>query len=217
MSDGASPIRMMATLGLAGMVSGAVMATTYLVTAPIIAGNHAEALERAVYEVLPGAVSQTPYVREGDRVVPHAGDGIPTEEAVFAGFDADGRFVGFAIPASGAGFQDTIALLFGFRPADQRVLGMAVLESRETPGLGDKIAKDASFLRQFRALDAHGDLVAKKPERTPADPDAGEIDVITGATISSKAVVRIIDGGLDHWRDHLPAAVPPAPREEGPR
>ncbi|TNF37134.1 MAG: FMN-binding protein [Deltaproteobacteria bacterium] len=212
-----SPVRMMATLGLAGMVSGAVMASAYLVTAPVIAENRAAALERAVYEVLPSAVAQRPFVLRDGGLAPYAGHGVPTEEAVFAGFDADGRFIGFAVPAAGAGFQDTISLLFGFRPADQHVLGLAVLESRETPGLGDRIGKDAAFLRQFQALDAHRDLVARKPERTPPDADRGEIDVITGATISSKAVVRIIDGGLDHWRAHLPATVAaPAPGKEGP-
>ena len=211
-TGGASALRMMATLGLAGMVSGAVMATTYLVTAPVIAENHAAALERAVYEVLPGAVAQRPYVLRPSGLAPFDGHGIPTEDAVYAGFDADGAFVGFAIPASGAGFQDTVGLLFGFRPADQHVLGMQILESRETPGLGDRVAKDPAFLAQFRALDASGALVASKLGRDAPDP--GEVDVITGATISSQAVVRIIGAGLDHWRTHLPQSVSPTRAEE---
>ena len=36
------------------------------------------------------------------------------------------------------------AVLYGYRPADRKVIGMWILDSRETPGLGDKIYKDAA-------------------------------------------------------------------------
>ena len=65
-----------------------------------------------------------------------------------------GAVAAAAVPAAGPGFQDTIALLYGYQPAEQRVVGMEVLESRETPGLGDKIFKDAEFVAEFDAPDA---------------------------------------------------------------
>ena len=81
-----------------------------------------------------------------------------------------GALVGFAIPAEGAGFQDTIKLIYGFDAASHRVVGMGVLESRETPGLGDKIAKDADFLASFRDLrrgprDRRGRVRAQQQQR----------------------------------------------------
>jgi hypothetical protein len=48
-----------------------------------------------------------------------------------------------------AGFQDVILVMFGFDPEAGRVLGMRMLESKETPGLGDKIFKDEAFVAQF--------------------------------------------------------------------
>jgi electron transport complex protein RnfG len=75
---------------------------------------------------------------------------------------------------------------------------MKVLESKETPGLGDKIMKDARFRENFDALDAglnddgtslaHEITLAKHGEKT----DAWQVEAITGATISSRAVTNIL-------------------------
>jgi electron transport complex protein RnfG len=68
---------------------------------------------------------------------------------------------------------------------------MKVLESKETPGLGDKIEKDQVFVGQFSG--AQPPLVGvKKGKRS----GPREVDMITGATISSKAVIRIINNTL---------------------
>ena len=80
---------------------------------------------------------------------------------MFAAYGADGRFIGYAIPGEAAGFQDTIKLLLGFDPARRRVVGMQVLESRETPGLGDKIYKDASFVANFADLAVEDQLIVE--------------------------------------------------------
>ncbi|PIE20295.1 MAG: hypothetical protein CSA66_00660 [Proteobacteria bacterium] len=199
----ASSVRMMLTLGVAGLISGGVLVGIYLVTAPVIAQNRAEALERAIYEVVPGATSNRAFVMGGDGITPFAGEGMPKEPAVYAGFDDSGAFVGFAVPAEGSGFQDVIKLIVGYVPAEDRVIGMRVLESRETPGLGDKIIKDDKFVGQFDDLTASPEItVTKKGATLPS-----EIDAISGATISSKAVARIINEGLGGWRDKLPPTV----------
>jgi electron transport complex protein RnfG len=79
---------------------------------------------------------------------------------------------------------------------------MEVLESRETPGLGDKIYKDAVFVAGFSALSVEPEIFAVK-KGTKSLPN--EIDAITGATISSKAVVRIINEAHAQWSAQLPA------------
>ena len=106
------------------------------------------------------------------------------------------------MPAAGPGFQDTIAILYGYKPAETLVVGMEVLESRETPGLGDKIYKDAEWVGAFSALSIDPEIVAVK---NGTRSDANEIDAITGATISSKAVVRIINEAHTAWSGKLPA------------
>jgi electron transport complex protein RnfG len=72
---------------------------------------------------------------------------------------------------------------------------MEVLESRETPGLGDKIQKDPAFLGRFRDLATAPriELVKGRASRP------NEIDAISGATISSKAVVRILTDANERW------------------
>jgi electron transport complex protein RnfG len=158
---------MMATLGLAGMCSGLALVGIFLLTLPRIERNRAEALEAAIFEVLQGATERVTYVlREGllARFESPSGS-LPKEEAVYAGYDQAGELVGFAIPAEGPGFQDTIKLIYGYDPTRRRVVGMQVLESRETPGLGDKIIKDDSFVDCFRDLAISPDVVAVKKGR----------------------------------------------------
>ena len=72
-------------------------------------------------------------------------------ERVYLGFDGS-EPVGFAIVTAKAGFQDVIRLIFGYDPRTRELLGMKVLESKETPGLGDKIEKDSAFVAEFRGV-----------------------------------------------------------------
>lgn len=200
----AGPLRMMVTLGIAGMCSGLAIVGIFLVTQPMIERNRAEALEAAIYRVLEGAKTRVAFVLREGRLTPYESpDGsLPKEEAVFAGFDQAGELVGFAVPAEGPGFQDTIKLLFGFDPERRRVVGMEVLESRETPGLGDKIIKDADFVGNFRDLAVEPEIVAVKGGRSAEN----EVDAISGATISSVAVVNIINEANSRWLDLLDEA-----------
>jgi electron transport complex protein RnfG len=78
---------------------------------------------------------------------------------------------------------------------------MEVLESRETPGLGDKIIKDDTFLANFRDLAVDPEVVVVKAGRSRDN----EVDAISGATISSKAVVRIINESNARWIDRVAA------------
>jgi electron transport complex protein RnfD len=135
----AVPLRMVATLALAGFCSGIAVVGVYLLTKPRIDRNRAEALQAAIFRVLEGASTRTPFALRGDEIVriEAAGDVLPEDEVVYGGYDEAGALVGFAIPAEGGGFQDTIKLLYGYDPARHRIEGMQVLESRETPGLGD--------------------------------------------------------------------------------
>ena len=81
-------------------------------------------------------------------------------DAVFAAYDAGGRLLGYGIPFEGAGFQDTIKLIYGYDPESRKVIGMEILESKETPGLGDKIFKDQNFVDAFKDLSIEPEVVA---------------------------------------------------------
>lgn len=206
-----SSLRLVATLALAGMLSGLALAGAYQMTKPTIDANKARALQRAVFDVVPGATRLEKWARDGNDLAP-AGDGIRAPgEIVFAAYGEGDRFLGYAIEGEGAGYQDTIRLLVGYDPVTSRVIGMYVLDSRETPGLGDRIYKDPAFGENFAQLAVDPEIVLVKGGRT-AD---NEVDAITGATISSRAVVRIIDATVNAWRDALPARGPGPGAGEG--
>ena len=113
---------------------------------------------------------------------------------VYAGYDENDKLVGIAVPASGMGFADVLKVLYGYDPEKQAVVGFYVLESKETPGLGDKIEKDPNFLANFSALDVSlSDNFSEikntvVPVKNGAKKNPWEIDGITGATISSRAI-----------------------------
>lgn len=190
-----------------GLVCGVLVVAVFELTKPVIARNQEAALEQAVFEAIPGAASSQAF-----RFVPDSGfepvDG-PAPEAVYAGYDAAGRVIGVAVEASGMGYQDTIRLLYGYAPAQQTIVGMRVLESKETPGLGDKIEKDPNFQENFQSLSAQpsdaGDglrnpiVAVKNGEKT----EDWQIDGITGATISSAAIARILDSSAGVWAPRI--------------
>lgn len=196
-----SSLRLVLTLAIAGLVSGIAIIGIYESTLPTITANKARELREAVFKVLPGVSQMQALVFRNDALI-IVDQPDKDEPVVYGGYDEAGDFVGYAIPAAGPGFQDTIAILYGYKPAEKLVVGMEVLESRETPGLGDKIYKDAEFVGGFRALSIEPEIVAVK-KGTSSDPN--EIDAITGATISSKAVVRIINEAHALWAEQLPA------------
>jgi electron transport complex protein RnfG len=209
------PVRLAGTLGLAGLLSGLLLVFAYEATLPMIEQNRAEAVRRAVFEVVPGSSAMQKLVWQGDALVVADGTEAKDAQVVYAAYDERAEFRGYAIPGAGAGFQDTIALIFGYDPGRERIVGIRVLESRETPGLGDKIDKTI-FRSEFEALAVEPKVVAVKAGTATQD---NEVDAITGATISSKAVVRIVNDANAQWLERLPApgAEPPLTQQGGDR
>ncbi|MEJ2456185.1 MAG: FMN-binding protein [Candidatus Thiodiazotropha sp.] len=190
---------MIRTLMGIAMLSGFLVVLTYQLTKPIIAENQRRAIEAAVSQVIPGAVTRKDFVIGDQGLIPvtpeHPADGI----AVYAGYDADGRLLGVATNAAAQGYADMIHLLYGYDPDCQCIRGIKVLKLAETPGLGDKILSDAVFIANFQQLDASlngdgsdlaNDIVTVK-HGTKKHP--WEIDAISGATISSKAVGKALN------------------------
>jgi electron transport complex protein RnfG len=187
--------RLVTTLGVAGTLSGLLLVFVFQATAPAIAAHKAKMLRLAVHEVLAGPERyDTLYLVDGT-LTQDLADGANEKDfkRVFLGYGADGQPVGFAIEAAAPGFQDTVKLIFGYDARKKRILGMKVLESKETPGLGDKIEKDREWIDKFKG--ALTPLVPRKPGTKTAEGEGG-IDTITGSTISTKAVIKIINGAL---------------------
>jgi len=200
--ESASPssMRLVMTLAIAGLISGIAIIGIYESTLPTITANKARELREAVFKVLPGVSQMQALVYRNGELVAVDEPG-KDEPVIYGGYGESREFLGYAVPAAGPGFQDTIAILYGYEPREKLVVGMEVLESRETPGLGDKIYKDAVWVAGFSALSIEPEIIAVK-KGTKSNPN--EIDAITGATISSKAVVRIINEAHTAWVAQLP-------------
>ncbi|HEX9728030.1 MAG TPA: RnfABCDGE type electron transport complex subunit G [Gemmatimonadales bacterium] len=197
--------RLISTLGGAGAVAGFLIVFVFGWTQSPIQAHKARVLAQAVAEVL-GNPSRydTLFVLDGAlaRALPESATPADYEQ-VYLGFDEGDRVIGFAVVANKAGFQDNIRLIYGYDAAASRLIGMKVLENKETPGLGDKIEKDSAFVTGFR--DVATPLSGAKRGRKDNPSAPGGVDMITGATISSRAVIRAINESLARLGPRLTA------------
>ena len=186
-----------------GMLCGLLIAVVFQGTRPIIERNRAAALEQAIFAVLPAAASRATFTLNVDQELIAAD--VAGGRTVHAGYDADGSLVGVAIEAAGMGYADTITILYGYSPRREAIIGFRVLTSKETPGLGDKIETEPGFLDNFVALDVSLDAAGAAPRNPVKTVKQGQktepwqIDGITGATISSKAIGDMLATSTEFW------------------
>ncbi len=107
---------------------------------------------------------------------------------------ADSAFAGAAVTGiSEKGYSGPVRLLVGFQP-DGTLKNIAVLEQKETPGLGTKMKGDR-FLRQFVGKNpAEFDLRVRK--------DGGDVDALAGATISTRAFSEATRQAYEVYREY---------------
>ena len=110
----------------------------------------------------------------------------------------DGMLAGWVLKARGQGYADKIELLLGLDPKAQTITGLFILEQKETPGLGNKITFP-EWRGQFLGKKTESQLnVIKGGKLGPSD-----IDSVTGATISSQAVTRIVNRTIADVKNQL--------------
>ena len=164
-------LQLVLALTVISALCAAVLALVNDVTRGPIAENAARRAQLAARQVLPPEVRRVETLR----------DPADADVTVYAGY-AENGLAGYAVPgASEAGYGGRILLMVGLTP-DRTVVGYEKLAANETPGLGAKLADD-DFRRQFAGRPGLGLKVRK---------DGGEVDAITGATITSRAVCGAI-------------------------
>jgi len=107
--------------------------------------------------------------------------------------------VGWSFEAVGSGFADKIKLVIAVDKNFEKIAGFDVLSSNETPGFGDQIKND-SYRDQFKGAPA-GELKLV----TVGEPDEidSQIVAISGATISSEAVVEIVSNYVTQVKEQM--------------
>ena len=189
---------MLRTLGLVAALSGFLVVLAHHLSLPLIEENKRIAIERALFKVIPGAVTRRDFQLTAAGIEP-LGDAPPQGMHLYAGYDAQGQLAGVALEAVAQGYQDVIRILYSYDPGCECIRGIQVLKMAETPGIGDKIAKDPAFLQNFEALDARVDAAggglahAIVSVKSGSKTEPWQIDAISGATISSKAVARMLN------------------------
>lgn len=189
-----SSARLIFTLGLISMMSGLLVVLTYQLTQPRIEQNRREAMQKAIFKVLPAGTETT-----ANFILDSSGLTLLEENSartpnLFAGYSTGGELTGLAMEASARGYQDVVKILYGYSLETECIIGITVLESRETPGLGDKVETDKGFLANFDCLEAtlnqentalaHDIVTVKNGRKT----DPWQIDGISGATVTSTAI-----------------------------
>lgn len=100
-----------------------------------------------------------------------------------------------AFVVKGAGLWSTIEAVIALEPDYETIKGFAILNQAETPGLGDRI-KEKEFLDRFDGKRIKGNLEIVPPGKAKNE---NQIDGITGATMTSKALEKIINTNYNRY------------------
>lgn len=168
-------------LVLISVVAAALLGITYVPTQAKLQENEQKAMNLKLLEVMPDATFEPVY---GDQVNAETGE---KEILYYRAKDTSGNLMGYTFLSSEDGAKGTIVVVGGVDSTFSSITGMSVLSQEETPGLGSRIAEDA-FMDQFNALPL---------SQLSLSNSGGSIDSITGATISSQAVVDALNSKVE--------------------
>ena len=142
---------------------------------------------------------------EGQKIGSFAVHTTEEGKVAYEVFDGAGVAAGWVIKGAGQGFADKIELLIGLDPAGQRLTGVFVLDQKETPGLGDNI-RSRDFTSRFEGKPVdEGIVIVKAGKGSGPDGRPGEREVqsVSGATVSSLSVSRIVNAAVADFRAWL--------------
>lgn len=167
-------------LFLVCLIVTALLASTNMVTKDTIAEQQRLKTATLCAQVLPSAKEFEELPLEGD--------------STYYKGTANGAETGYVFTTESKGYGGTVQVLTGI-DEEGNVTGVAILSHSETPGLGANATKD-SFLEQYQQSGPDdGFSVIKSGEKA-----AGQIDAITGATITSRAVTDAVNTALDLYK-----------------
>ena len=165
-------LRLALTLLAITAVVAAVLAGVNSITAPAIEELNAQKTQEAIELVLPGGGEEVEF---------------PETALVSKVYASE---TGYAVQVTPGGFDNTITMMVGVDKAGS-VLGISVISHTETAGLGAVAAAGTPAGEAFR-----GGFVGKSGS-VSVTKDGGEIDSITGATITSRAVCVGVNAALE--------------------
>lgn len=168
-----SPIYLGAVLGAICLVVALILALGNFATKDVITAARAEAERQAMQSVCPGASDFTLV------------ESVAVEEGgAFYTASSNGSPLGYCVKITKMGYGGDIEMVVGIN-LEQKVTGVTITAMDETPGLG-ALAKESKFTDQFK----------EKSGEVKVTKDGGEINAISGATITSRAVSEGVSDAL---------------------
>lgn len=176
-------IKISVTLTLICLICAFLLALVYNAAEEKIEANQRKAIQESINKLAPEATTQKK---------------IKIDNRPFWKLYQKDNLIGYAVIASGQGYGGQIRIMVVTDSDLEKIKGIEIIESSETPGLGSKIQEN-NFKNQFRNLTVLKPI--KYTKEKPTMPN--EIQAITGATISSKAVVKILNKEVEELRKNL--------------
>ncbi len=183
---------------VSSFVFGLLMAVTNAALLPRIERNKAAKLSDLMSTLLPQAQS---FVAADQDIQIDLGAGRIEPVRVYQALAESQECVGWSFKISGQGFADKIEMVVAVDKDFTALAGFSVLACSETPGFGDRM-KDAEFRDQFAGAPAAGLSLVKTGDRAMVD---AEIVAITGATVTSEAVVATFNRYMDKIKEQMKA------------
>jgi len=170
-------------------LAGIILSATWAMTEPVKVAKEAAEREQALKALIPGT----------DNIKPVKDVVIAGKEGVIYEASSDGNVVGYIVADTAKGYSSFIKMLVAVSP-DYNVMGIDILGHGETPGLGDQV-EAGWFKEQFKGKGMDNLVVVKGETKT-------DIQAISGATISSRAVTKGVKDAVDAlkvYREQAPA------------
>ncbi len=179
-------------LGIFALLASAALALASSATSEAIAAAEAKDLRDSLSEVLPTGMADNDFLK--DTVdLENKGKSITIYRA-----RKDGVVTAALFKVAERGYAADIQVLMAV-DSEGKTLGVRVLKHAETPGLGDKIEiKKDAWIKSFDGKS----LTDPTPEKWGVKKDSGVFDQFAGATITPRAVVKAVKGGLDFYAAH---------------
>lgn len=176
-------------LGVVALLASGALAVVSGATAPAIAAAEAKDLRDSLSEVLPAGLADNDFLKD---TVEIQRDGKPLT-IYRARHGSELKAVLFKVAERG--YSGEISVLMAV-DMEGRTLGVRILKHTETPGLGDKI----EIRKDDWVLDFNGKSLGEPtPDKWGVRKDNGVFDQFAGATITPRAVVKAVKGGLEFF------------------
>ena len=179
-------------LGIFALVSTGLIAVTHLLTKDKIAKELELALVRQLTQMVPPENYDNQVYNDCIKVLNKELLGSSEAQQVYRMRNNQSNYALMITAVAPDGYSGNIQLALA-TDARGKVLGVNILAHQETPGLGDKIERSkSSWIEQFDGLS----LQTQSKEYFKVTKDGGEFDSLTGATITSRAMVKSVYNAL---------------------